>query len=550
MPPDPNGQQDSSLYPADHDAAFKFLGFIFDGVGDGFAEFQYFSSGRRPKKLDQPTYLNLPLEQAQVASEVLKRNGQMMITVGVAPRCRIPGKGRTGRNQDVLQVGCIWAKLDNAEAQDGAIDVIRRIKDFPLRPSVVVNSGYGYHIYFVFHAPLRGGELVVWSELIRDLRVALRVDTKVNLSEVMRLPGSLNIKEVHSISCDVWEEQSSWARYSLEEVRRAIDKVPSRLPLAVPMLSVEALQARGLNVDVIDAVVTGRGGVKAGSRYEGEAGRDFWIASELLEKNFNEEEVKAIFRTYTKGCGSNWARKRNREKYLELILSKAQATQVSGGVWQEDANNTLESELPSGYALRDGSIWFHPPVLDTDKKPPKAVKISDSFIRIAEIQESIDTGEISLSIAFDYLGKTRFVPILRSEMADSRKLVAALAGVGAPVTSNNARLVTAYLAGYEHSFASTIPHKRVTSRFGRGRSGGPFFFPGLNSTVEFAPSGSGDAALYRAYSSRRGSMVGWLEVMHSLCESGVESEQQTGDGEFAVAMHLQPLTRTNARGVL
>lgn len=36
------------------------------------------------------------------------------------------------------------------------------------------------------------------------------------------------------------------------------------------------------------------------------------------------------------------------------------------------------------------------------------------------------------------------------------------------------------------------------------------------------------------------SLVKLLDI--DLCESGVESEQQTGNCEFAVAMHLQPLS--------
>jgi hypothetical protein len=178
--------------------------------------------------------------------------------------------------------------------------------------------------------------------------------------------------------------------------------------------------------------------------------------------------------------------------------------------------------LPPGYSRHEGgSIWFHPPVADEGRKLPKPIMVSNSPLRISGIQENIDTGEISISIAFDYLGKPRFVHLLRSEMADSRRLVTALSGAGAPITSVNARLVTAYLAAYEHTFASSIPRKKVTSRFGRSRGGGQFFFPGLSSGIEFYPSSSGDAALYSAYSSRRGSLGGWLEVMRTLADDGL-----------------------------
>lgn len=517
--PAPNGQQDSSLHPADHAAAFKFLDFIFDGIVDAFAEFRYFSSGRRPKAIGRSAYLNLPLEHERVTNEILHLNGQQMITIGLSPRCRIPAKGRAGREEDVLRVGCLWANLDNARAQGGAVDIIRRIRDLPLRPSVVVNSGYGYHVYFAFHAPLRAGDLLIWSELSQGLRASLGVDRRANLSEVMRLPGTLNIKETHPVACEILEEDSSWTRYSLEEVRQAIQASSGRAASTSPLLSTEALQQRGISVEVIESIITGRAGIQTSPGYDGLSGRDFWIASVLLEKNFSEEEIKTIFRSHPNGCGSNWARKREGDKYLDSTLRKAASRLRTGDVRQEeDGEDMPDQALPSGYVLKDGSIWFNPPVLDTDKKVPKPVMVSNSDIRITGIKENIDTGEISLSIAFNYIGKTRFISILRSEMADSRKLVSALAGAGAPITSNNARLVTAYLAAYEHAFASSIPHKKMTARFGRGRAGSQFFFPGLSSTIEFAPSSPGDAALHRAYSSRRGTLGGWLEVMHTLAD--------------------------------
>lgn len=107
VPPDHNGEQTQSPRPADHGAAFKFLDFLFEGAGDGFVEFQFFSPGRRPRRADQPAYLNLPLEHVRITDAVMSRNGRQLIAFGVAPRCRVPSQGRAGRNQDILQVGCV-----------------------------------------------------------------------------------------------------------------------------------------------------------------------------------------------------------------------------------------------------------------------------------------------------------------------------------------------------------------------------------------------------------------------------------------------------------
>jgi hypothetical protein len=406
--------------------AFKFLDFIFSDTVGGFIEFRYFSAGRRPKVTGKPSYYSLPLDQETALEDVLSRNGQQMITVGIAPRCRVPSKDGIGKRQDVLQVNCLWANLDNKRMPGGAIEVIRRIHEFPLRPSVTTNSGYGYHIYFVFHEPLHGSLLLEWNEMMRGLKDALRGTEKIDVSQVMRLPGTLNIKETHPVPCEISEDYSSWARYSITEVRGAIEQAVTR-------------------------------------------------------------------------PGSKSA------------LSGQTRTEDNDGARLTEAN------LPPGYYREsDGSIWFYPSAAEGARKTPKPVKVSNSLIFISRIQENMDTGQVSLTISFDYLGKRRSATILRSQMSDSRQLNSALSGGGAPVTSINARHVLAYLAAFEHAFAPSIPLKKVTSRFGRGRVGGSFFLPGLSSEIDFAPAGPGDASLYRAYSSRRGALGVWAAMMREI----------------------------------
>ena len=209
----------TSLSLPDQATTWRFLDFIFEGATAGYIEFRYFSAGRKPRVIDHPAYHTLPLDHAEVHAELLSRNGQQMITVGVAPRCRIPPRGAAGKDSDVVEVGCIWANLDNKEAEGGGIEVMRRIRDFPLRPSITINSSYGHHVYFVFHAYLRGGMLLEWSEMIASLKDALQGDEKIGVSLVMRLTGTLNLKETHPLPCEISEEFSSWTRYSVEGVK-------------------------------------------------------------------------------------------------------------------------------------------------------------------------------------------------------------------------------------------------------------------------------------------------------------------------------------------
>jgi hypothetical protein len=535
--PPPDGQPPAHPPNPEADSAVKFLEFVFGGISGGYIEFRYFTAGNKPKKAARPTYIELPPDYHQIVDEVLVSWREQGIAFGPAPRHRVPPRGDQGKDQDILQVGCIWANLDYRSVEGGAVEVVRRVRNFPLRPSITVSSGYGYHVYFIFHTPLKPEKLVEWSDLMGGLRCALRINDKTSLSQVLRLPGTLNLKHEHPVTCEIWEEHSSWARYDFDEVRRAVEQACGAAESTSPdgdeacgsyrsareNLTVEALRGRGVDTELLETIITGRVGARMGDTHGADTGRDFYVAARLHALDFSREEIKGVFRAHPGGCGRMWAKKRDGEKYLELTMNKVKRRAGDSGLGWATGTSRAEDEadegiwLPPGYVqTEDGSVWYHPPVTDESKKAARPVRISNSLIRITEIRENIDTGQITLLISFEYLGRGRTTHILRSHMSNSRQLVSGLAGEGAPVTSNNARHVLAYLEAYEHEFAASITRKKVTSRLGRGRGDGPFFLPGLIPAVEFAPLGLGDASLIRAYSSRRGSLHGWAEVMGVL----------------------------------
>jgi hypothetical protein len=440
VPPEPQGQQDMVPRSADREAVHKFLDFIFDGATEGFVEFRYFSAGPKPKSVSQPSYLELPILSERVTEEVLSHNGRRMIAVGPSPRFRVPPQGRTGRARDVLQVGCSWISINNDALPGGSMAVLRRINELPLKPSVVVNSGYSYQLYYVFDEFLRAGRLLSWEGVMQSLREVMRVRDAVDISRVLGLPGTLNFKGDRAAFSELCHDLSSWTRYPFTEVRDALEKI---------------------------------------------------------------DRAKQTSITLPAHSGSATDELRRRGSSFNLL-------------------NHAGEILPPGYFLsEDGSVWHAPPAVDAGKKPAQPYKVSESPIRITRIQEDLDTGQISVQIGFEYLERARYVTLARDRMASSRQLISVLAGAGAPVTSNNARHVLAYLAAYEHAFAATIPRRRITSRFGRGRSGGMFVFPGIFPEVEFVPRSLGDASLLGAYSSRKGTMAGWLEVMRLLVSEGL-----------------------------
>lgn len=430
--------------------------------------------------------------------------------------------------------------------------------------------------------------LIDWEKAIKSFRDHIGGDATVDPSRCMRLPGTLNVKRRRPELCRVLDDESSWMRYSLDELLAAfpfLDKPIDRKsdkpenphqsmnPAEVERLrgrwSPDALVRRGVSQHVVEGIVSGLWIVKTGAsvgRSDDQSARDYAVACALLDRKFSEDEVAEVFRAYPTGVGSKVNDPRHGERYLNLTITKAKVrrcdakaasasdrlersggfgTHADGGDHNEAVPDFASLEIsfpadtPGNYQIHaDGSIWLHPPDDALNRKTRSPELVAAAWLRIAEIHESIDTGILSAMIEFKYNRGTRSVKILRSQMVETRGAVVALGGEGAPINSNNARRVVSYLCCYEQAFMQTIPRRRTTSRFGRGRDGDKFFLPGMDGDVEFAPIGAGDSELYRAFASRAGTLGQWRDAMTVLSPDTMVIPQAT-----VLAAFVPPLQR-------
>ncbi|CAG0955472.1 hypothetical protein METP3_00467 [Methanosarcinales archaeon] len=109
------------------------------------------------------------------------------IYFGVCPR-----KEEKGKKEAVKEVKVLWADLDcKEESKD---DALGRVKAFPLKPSITVDSGNGLHLYWLLIASVDPDPEV--EGILKGLARALEGDMAVtDVSRVMRLPETLNMKD-------------------------------------------------------------------------------------------------------------------------------------------------------------------------------------------------------------------------------------------------------------------------------------------------------------------------------------------------------------------
>lgn len=110
------------------------------------------------------------------------------IYVGVATRH--DGKGT---KQDIVEIPAAWVDVDFKVTPEE--EARKSLEDFPLKPSIVVRSGGGLHLYWVLGKPARIGDTEKIEAINKSLADCLGGDMMATeAAHVLRLPGTNNLK--------------------------------------------------------------------------------------------------------------------------------------------------------------------------------------------------------------------------------------------------------------------------------------------------------------------------------------------------------------------
>lgn len=178
---------DAAGRPAgDPAVVLSFLHALFAGTS-GWIELRCFSSGK--ERTGAASYwfetveaLTASLPEIRAFAE---RRG-LTASLGVLPR-----QSRSGRAADTSPGRAAWADLDFKAVAEA--EARRRIDGLGARrPSVVISSGHGLHLYWLMRD---GVEPAVLVSLCRRLGAVLGADACHDAGRVLRMPGTLNLKE-------------------------------------------------------------------------------------------------------------------------------------------------------------------------------------------------------------------------------------------------------------------------------------------------------------------------------------------------------------------
>jgi hypothetical protein len=433
---------------------------------------------------------------ATVAATVTRRARASDVYIGVglydwehaqriaAEHGQIPQSTR-GTAQSVIAVPGIFFDLDVANAahaetklptsMDAALDWLSRQA---LPPSLIVKSGHGLHVWWLFHnlwrfegtgdwqraRDLSRG----WQRMLRDSGAAhgWKFDNTSDLARLARVPGTINRKyePVRVRRLNIEPER----RYSIDELEAALVSASSTKgkrtrasqpsPELLVRLALEQIPEEGRN--------------NAG----------FWLATQLRDHGWSQEETTAIMQAQylptvppTNAYGME-------EPYteVEMLASIGQAyTREPREPWVDAQPDDLrvgemlsdapgnDLIVPAPYVLLEEAT-----LRETTRKTGSDDEAQVDYATVAHAPviitgrlRDINDGRESLRLVWKRADGWQSREVDRGEALNGRRLLEH-ATYGLPVASDNQRELVTYLHRFEWHNDRMLPTIRVTKRLG------------------------------------------------------------------------------------
>jgi len=182
----------------------------------GFIEVQVVSPlGHKPHTRFFPNIDSLAKEHFPEEKEV---------SFGICPREGMrPGRG------NVHYITALWAAFDiggGGYSGKGAFHdcqkAARAVRNFPLVPSVIVESGRGAHLYWLFDQPLKVSDAAAIEKALKRIGIYFKCKRESRIDTMLRLPGTFNnrVPELRR-TCKIKYINSGF-RYKPEDVDRCL----------------------------------------------------------------------------------------------------------------------------------------------------------------------------------------------------------------------------------------------------------------------------------------------------------------------------------------
>lgn len=270
---------------------------------DGYVELRMISANVLEK------WLRKGQLEEQDWDEIAQWNETHHIYLGVNPRPLSKEK----KKNDIQDIVCLWADVDGKDFDDGGKEAaLRSVEAFPLKPTIIVDSGHGYHCYWVLEKPMagaKGEKLFVFKQVLAGVVKALGGDqSKIDHVACLRLPGTMNRKD-EPVPCQIVSitdrtyQVKDFTLYRDETYRepKPLSKEDWQFGSKELIVRSDSAEHAAEDVERLEIkssvkrhILTGAPRTEAGVDHT-RSGRDWLIITSLIFADYNYDTVRSIF---------------------------------------------------------------------------------------------------------------------------------------------------------------------------------------------------------------------------------------------------------------
>lgn len=206
-------------------------------------------------------------------------------------------KGNDGSKGGVKEISTFWADIDWKDLPRGKAEADDLIKKFPLKPSMLVESGHGYHPYWILNQPEEACPEM--EGLLKGITKALKGDrSAAELARILRVPETFNYKDGEKILATLRPDNG--LRYTLNDFEPWRVEVPEKANRLVnfseasPTVDIDQFK---LSPRVKDLILKGC----EGNGYKSRSEADEAVITALLSKGATDDQIRSIFQSYPIG---------------------------------------------------------------------------------------------------------------------------------------------------------------------------------------------------------------------------------------------------------
>lgn len=288
--------------------------------GAGYGELRTIHRPRNGKPVIHQAFIDLSQPEAYTIAADTAHNADVAghdVYMGVLRR-----KNRGGTAADVVDhAPVLWADVDPykyATTEDGGryklLDAgLVSVLNFPISPSIVVDSGHGIHAYWLLRdaAPVADASLAM-----KGIAKNIGGDNTHDPARILRVPGTYNYKDPDNAVPVRLLRLDTTRRYRFSDFSEWLDKAHEGR--GTPHSWFPSAQAYVRRADLppwLDELIAN--GAPRGSRSE----QSFKAAVWLMRYGWTDAEVKAAFAGSPNGIGAKYAERGDR--WLDITLRAA-----------------------------------------------------------------------------------------------------------------------------------------------------------------------------------------------------------------------------------